>query len=459
MGERAGRPYLISIKYPQGGNKMKKKIIAGLMVILLLVSACAIDRNIQINEVDESMAEIEEPGATIPEEKEDALERSESYFDFNYFDDVSHLPPCGNTKDFFTTLPLALDSFTTIDPIGLLSPTAHTFPAPHLYFRIKREGGSFESPVTKVPLYAPADVTITKINLIQATNRPEFANDAAIHFALCSEFKAYFDHVIDLAPKLQEAYDKASTDRCDEYTLTYKTGPVNWKKCDKNVNLKVSNGELIGYAGGGSAQAVLDFAAFDARIEPHPYASSKRVFRPELAYNVCPLDYFSPILSSQYKSRLGGYGYSQSSNVIVVSPTCGKVIQDVPGTAKGNWFAPDIDTTRSGHEPPHLALVQGHIEQNLQAFSNGDSTKNSELDFGIYYFSPQDSGFVNRDFAQVTADGKVYCYDTKNNYKNDEPTTIIIQLTDSETLRIEGKEAINCGSGPWSFDTFTEFQR
>jgi hypothetical protein len=50
-------------------------------------------------------------------------------YSYGYFDDVSHLPSCGDKKEFFTTLPLALDSFTAIDPLGLLSPTAHVFPA------------------------------------------------------------------------------------------------------------------------------------------------------------------------------------------------------------------------------------------------------------------------------------------------------------------------------------------
>ena len=397
-----------------------------------------------------------------PIEEEEVISKrgeSERYSDYNYFDDVSHLPPCGDKKEFFTTLPLALNDFTTIDPLGLLSPTAHVFPAPHLYFRIKRERDDFESPVLKVPLYAPADITITKIGLIQATNSQEFADDAVVHFAPCSEFKAYFDNVVNLASRIQQAYDTASVNRCDEYTLTYKTGPVNWKKCDKNVNIKVSEGELIGYAGGGKGQAVLDLGAYDSRIEPNNYASPERLFRTELLYNVCPLDYFSPSLSELYWSRLGGYGFSQSSNSIITSPTCGEVIQDIPGTAKGNWFAPDIDTTRSGHEPPHLALVQSHIDQEVQAFSNGNSTHNSGLDSGIYYFTPQNSGVVNRDFAQVTSDGKVYCYDTKNNYQRDEPTTILIQLTDSETLKIERLNAAGCGSDPWAFKNPTEFER
>ncbi len=463
-------------------NKNILSLIFGLTVILLLYG-CAqqeiIERSDQAvpgsnAEIQESVQPVEEettppsleeerqppPGSdgNLAEENEEHDEE-ESYAEYNYFEDVSSLPSCGNKKDFFTALPLAVEDFTTIDPLGLLSPTAHVFPAPHLYFRIKKAGSGSDAPVAKVPLYAPGDMTITRINLIQALNKPEFADDAAVHFSSCSEFKAYFDHVVDLAPKLKQAYDSASVDRCYEYTLTYKNGLVDWKKCDKKVNLNVSQGELIGYAGGGPAQAVLDLAAYDSRIKPNKYASPTRIFRTELPYNVCPLDYFSSPLSILYRSKLGGYGFSQSNNAIIISPTCGKVIQDIPGTAKGNWFLPGIDTTRFGHEPPHLALVQGHIDQDVQAFSNGDSTKKSGLDFGIYYFTPTNSGFVNRDFSQVKPDGKVYCYNTKNNYNQDALTTIIIQLADSETLKIEGKGATNCGNGPWEFDIPTEFER
>ena len=286
-------------------------------------------------------------------QQEESLQKMEEgtesalHYTYNYFDDVSYLSSCGDKKEFFTTLPLALDSFTAIDPLGLLSPTAHVFPAPHLYFRMKQ----------KTPLYAPSDLTIIGIDLIQATNRPEFADDAAILFGLCAELKAYFDHVVGLSPKLQKAFDEAATDRCDEYTLTYKSGPVNWKKCNKKVGLQVFEGELIGYAGGGDAQAALDFGAYDSRIKPNNYASPKRSFRTELPYNICALDYFSEQLARKLKDRLGGVPDTGLTNDIVKAPTCGKVIQDISGTAKGDWFNPNIDTARSAHEPPHLALV------------------------------------------------------------------------------------------------------
>lgn len=362
------------------------------------------------------------------------------------FGAVSGLPSCGETKEFFTTLPLELDDFTTIDPLGLLSPTAHVFPAPHLYFRLP----------SKVPLRAPGNVTITQINLIQATNRPEFADDAAVHFSHCREFKAYFDHVVDLAPKLQEAFAEAPTNRCDEYTLTYKTGPINWKKCDKSVSLTVLAGELIGYAGGGPAQAALDFAAFDSRIEPNNFANPSRGFRQELRYNVCPLNYFSAGIQGELKARLGGLYRSDQP---IVSPTCGQVVQDIVGTAKGNWFNPAVDLNRSGHEPPHLALVQMHINQTRQAFSNGDSTQASNLKFGLYAFTPEPSGRINRDFREVGADGNVYCYETEADYEQNHRQVILIEMPDPETLKIEGLNQSSCGAGPWTIGRPTTFKR
>lgn len=393
----------------------------------------------------------------LPTFKTDHGSQKDTNDTHNYFDDVSDLPSCGDKKEFFTTLPLSLDSFTTIDPLGLLSPTAHVFPAPHLYFRIKGAGGSFEAAVLKFPLYAPADSTVTEIALIHAINKPELVDDAAVYFSPCSQFKAYFDHVVDLSPNLKDAFDKAPIDQCNEYTLTYRSGPVNWKHCRKRVSVKVSEGELIGYAGGGQAQAALDFGAYDARIAPNNYANPKRSFMPQLAYNVCPLDYFSEELERKLRDRLGGVSpTSFYSNTPIKSPTCGKVIQDVDGTAKGYWFTP---ATRSDYEPSHLALVQGHIDQSQQAFSNGDSTKKSNLEMGLYFFEPRNSGFANRDFSEVKADGNIYCYETNNIYQNGGLKTIIIQLTDPKRLKIEGLDIKSCGPGPWQMTNPTEFER
>lgn len=392
-----------------------------------------------------------------PQSGQDQKDRS---YGSNYFDNVSNLPPCGDKKEIFTTLPLSFESFTTIDPLGLLSPTAHVFPAPHLYFRIKKEGSGFDGPILKFPVYAPTDATVTEMALVHAINKPEMLDDAAIHFSPCSQFKAYFDHVVDLSPKLQQAFDKAPVENCNEYTLTYRSGPVNWKHCRKRVNVQVSEGELIGYAGGGQTQAALDFGAYDARIAPNNYANPKRSFMPGLAYNVCALDYFSEELERELRDRLGGASpTSFYSYTIVKSPTCGKVIQDIEGTAKGYWFASNNDAARSDYEPSHLALVQGHIDQSQQAFSNGDSTKKSNLDMGLYFFNPTDSGLINRDFSEVKPDGNIYCFETKNTYQNGQLKIIIIQLTDSQTLKIEGLDSNSCGPAPWQMTNPTEFKR
>ena len=51
----------------------------------------------------------------------------------DYFADVSDLPSCGDKKELFALSPLSLEDFTSITPLGLLSPTAHVFPSPHLF--------------------------------------------------------------------------------------------------------------------------------------------------------------------------------------------------------------------------------------------------------------------------------------------------------------------------------------
>jgi hypothetical protein len=390
------------------------------------------------------------------------LPTNDSYFHFtqggyDYFSDISDLPSCENKKELFTTSPLKLTDFTTIDPLGLLSPSAHTFPAPHLYFRINRLGG-FSGPVDKVPIVAPSDITITEMTIIKAQNRSDFKDDGAVKFGVCKEVKGYFDHIVDLPEKLQNAFDKAETIHCNEYTLTYNSGPIDWKICTKKVNIDVKQGELIGFAGGGQGQVALDLALFDKRITPNNFAGSERIFRSELPYAVCPLDYFEQNISASLKQRLGGYASLSQSNNQIVSPACGEVVPDIENTAKGYWFNPDVPTENAGHDPPHLFLGNDHISQGLQAFSVGEKTEKSGPGLGLYYFEPQNSGFVNREFSEVKSDGQIYCYDTSNNYENNSPKTILIQLEGAETLLIQGSDA-SCDSKPWTLTNPSRFIR
>lgn len=392
--------------------------------------------------------------------------------DSDYFADVANLPSCEDKKELFSVSPLKLDDFTFITPLGLLSPTAHVFPSPHLYFNVRRVNPQNQDSLpVEVPVVAPEDLTITTIKFIEAKGKPDY-NDGMVAFGVCREFKAYFDHLKTFAPKIKEAYDKAAVKRCDEYSLTYPqpVGSIDFKLCEKKVTVEVKKGEQVGTAGGGEGQKVFDFGSFDKRVAPKQFANPKRwLGREHFIYLTCSIGYYPEPLRSQLKERLGGFGQRGE----VRGADCGEVIQDVAGTAMGAWVPPGTDAI--SHEPPYLALAHDYIEPKFLVFSMGESGEKGGLPIGKYTFlpaspaslrgepagGPKSEGLVNRHFKEVTSDGKVYCFETENLYQSNQKvaTTILLTMPTAETLRIQKYNSSACGPGPWQMTNFAEFER
>ena len=378
----------------------------------------------------------------------------------DYFADTAGMTPCGDKKELFTYSHLNLSDFEEITPLGLLSPTAHTLPTAHLYFNIKKtEPGNDSSMPVETDLIAPADIKITSIKWSEAKNKPEW-NDGALVFGVCKEFKAYFDHIKSFSDKIKQAFDKNPVKSCTDYTLSYPDpiGTVDYHLCQAKVDIDIKAGEKIGIAGGGEGQRVLDVGAFDLRIPPHKFAKLERwQDRQQMQYVVCALDYFPTSIQQEMEQRLGGM--DRMSNK-VKSPSCGDVVQDVPGTAMGVWVTPDTDYIE--HEPPYLALAHDNIEPQYLVFSMGESAQKAGLPIGKYTFLPKNEGLVNRHFKDITSDGKVYCFETEDRYqswKEPIPTRIIIDMPTPEKLRIQKLNTDSCGTGPWQMDNFAEFVR
>ena len=59
-----------------------------------------------------------------------------------------------------------------------------------------------------------------------------------------------------------------------------------------------------------------------------------------------------------------------------------------------------------------------------------------------WFFAPQRSGGVNRDFSGVTADGAVFCYApvSRSGRVPFPPLVILLQMTSDTTLRIEKRD-------------------
>lgn len=85
-------------------------------------------------------------------------------------------------------------------------------------------------------------------------------------------------------------------------------------------------------------------------------------------------------------------------------------------------------------------------DQNIQAsvpLGNLSPTDHTFPTDHIYFFLPESSGFINRDFSDVTADGNIYCYDHTSG-------AVLVQMTSGERLLIEHQPATDCNNANYA---------
>ena len=357
------------------------------------------------------------------------------------------LPPCGKDSAVFSVSPVELSDFMGLVPLGNFAPSGHVFPTDHIYFHINRiDPSQWELGTVEVLVVSPGDVWVTEIRSTGTENRTDYS----IRFSPCEEIQAFFIHVSSLFERLEQSFSPPY-DECNEYS----TGGDNYQNCSKTVNVKLAAGEAVGTAGGDEWQNALDLGIYDLRTDPLPYANPDRWGEQSL-YIACPVDYFTDDVRAALQAKLGSHDGTTSR---AESSVCGEVEQDEPGTAQGVWFVPG--TTFTFPEDPHLTLAHDNVDPSTGVFSVGVSMGSSGLSSGLYYFDPASSGLVNRDFKDVTADGVVYCYETRDRFGSEPlPFIILVQLTSPTTVRSERQDAASCGSGSWQFTSaYTDFER
>jgi len=351
------------------------------------------------------------------------------------------MPSCGNDTEFFSYSPINLSNLSNIAPLGGPNPPGHTFPSDHLGFYIER---LWVIGMHEVEVVSPGDIWITRIAGTEYLSEDPMRTDYSIDFYPCEEFHGWFGHILNLSDKLEAEYTEPY-DWCTEYS----TGGNDHNLCVKTVDVSVSAGEVIGTAGSTSQDYAIDVGADDMRIDALGYANPDRMSEGSL-HRVCAIDYYYNDTRELLEAELGAFGITRS-----VEPVCGEVEQDEPGTAQGIWFVEGTVGTTT--EDAHLSLIHDNIDPTSAVFSVGTSMET--LSYGLYYFSPVDSGLVNRDFSDVTP-GETYCYNTSNRwFSSYNEFIILLELTDSTTLRIESQNSTACGDGPWAFTSATVFER
>jgi len=357
------------------------------------------------------------------------------------------LPSCGPAP--FTVLPTDLSKMGGLVPLGNLNPPGHTFPTDHIYFYGLRTSTSNPgSPTVEAPLLAPGDITVSEVVSADYLNATPPVTDYSIYFYACRELKAYFFHVRSLDASFQAKLGGGVDDGC----WTYSTGGASIRRCSQRVNVPVRAGETLGTVNGPGSSA-FDFGAYDHGKPPLAFASPSRHYAEQL-YTVCPVDYFETGLKAQLEARFGRY---DGGVIRTAPPVCGTIMFDSPSTAQGNWYkigAPDSP------EDPHLALVRNNYRPDWGAFSSGTSVPGLSAP---YYFVPAASGLTQRDFAHITADGQIYCYDSFLDPLGQSITnifTILVHMPTPTTLRIERQATTSCSAGPWAFTSgAVDFQR
>ncbi len=354
---------------------------------------------------------------------------------------------CPASGPIFTVLPMDPADFRSFRPLGFPQPPIHIFGAKHSAFTINLPGAT---PVSGRRVRFPSDATVTDITSTESTAGSGYQ----LSFAPCRDLKSYLFHLGSISPALETAF-KASVPRCQDFDFGAAGGKV--KKCDAKLALAVKAGDLVG---GSDAFAGVDWGLVDYRVDL-PYANLKR-YDGDYPHIVSPVDYSAPDVRGQLVAKLGNMDGTLRRTV---APVAGTVMQDLPGTAQGNWFTPGgANFMNTTNFEPFLGLLHDHVEPAIPIMSMGTSVKGVRL--GLYTFTPQSTGTVNRDFADVRPDGKTYCYERFGSGQTRSGLNLgaidgvlLMTMPTATTLRVERRAGATCANAPpMGPDAFT-FER
>lgn len=344
------------------------------------------------------------------------------------------LADCQGTSLF--SVPLAAENaYDRIIPLGNNGSSngvaGHVFPVGHLYFTLFRsQPGNYESPTVPAAVVAPSDLEIFEVTATDyQQDGKTIGHDYQILFAPCKGVAVRLDHINTLSSGVQKALD-GGTKSCEGSFSTGPGSPV-FVPCRYSLNLKLRSGDAIGSARGprqgGFMVNSFDFGVYDLRIPPLPFIDSK-YWGGLTARAVCGIGYYSdgPVKTALFNklqtTRIAANGL----------PDCGTSMWGKAGTIQGNWVLPG---TPGGSPPDNengLAISRLNTDPNQGDIDWGGTIAPADR----ILFPIKDSGALNRDPAQVTADGKIHCYEDQS----DGPArarSVNVQLVDADTLKVE----------------------
>ena len=349
--------------------------------------------------------------------------------------------PLGACKatPLFTHPTTPIDQLRAIVPLGNLNPPEHVIPTPHIYMWPVSAGTP-----GRVPIHAPAFSRVVAIGV------DEEGGDYYAYLTPCADARVYLIHIKEFAPRLAGLAAAPFGG--------FRVGPGFFKL----VLVDLAAGELVGWAD--RERGPYDVGFVDMRRPPLGFANPDRYFVPpeiippgvpaELVEvtagnrirQYCIIDEYVPAVKAQLESLLGSFdGVARRKT----APLCGSQMQDVPGTAQGNWFTP---TGGGIPERGRIALAHDNVNPSQPVFSIGNDMPGWPA--GRWLFTPLPTGMVNREFDAVVPGG-TYCYDGVTAGPADAGRVLVEVFGEdggtSNRLRIERQAGSSCGAGPWAF--------
>lgn len=354
-------------------------------------------------------------------------------------DDSPGDTPSENTPLIFTAAMVKPADIIYIDPLGALGPPDHTFPTDHMYFYLLP--GANDEVTIETGVFAPGDMQLVEANAFQHVNAG--FTDFAITLRY-GDVYLQLGHVTRLAENIFGlTNDWSSWTLNEEYT----TGGETYRSYSKQFNQSVKAGDSLGTVGGNPGQYALDVGVYDVSKVNGTMANPNRWTETRYENAVCPLSFYA-----QGGLRDTLFGLLNRDSEAQDEHPCGQILQDIPGTAQGCWFLKGVANTYP--EDNHLALARDHRHPSVAAISAG--TQIATLPTGLYEFTPQNSGRINRTFDQISADGNIYGYIPNELTQG----VVIISMPDSKSLWIEYLSSATNDPADWSFTAaHTEFVR
>lgn len=378
----------------------------------------------------------------------------------------SDFPVCPtNLSGLFTYQLVDPNQIAALIPLGNVNGSDHILPVDHVYLH------SYPTEENKhLPVYAPADMTITQLTMHKVVDKQGMIvaheHDYAIDAEICQGLKVWILAINELSPVLQSAFDQGDK--------RHEEGEINSNEIAVNdsfeIDYKIKAGELLGYTGEKGNGSAIEISIINENQEPDPivdwdyYSDADR-----RSGIICFADLYTGSQKDELNNKFGDYisesedkekdikdnPVSQTDYVFkqrTVEPVCGQVIQNSVGTIQGDWFLnkPKKEHENLEGEGKAITFIHKNTDPSRGVISISGTITDHPL---MLEYQPTHSGIIDREPSEVTADGKIYCY----NNNRDSVRKFLVQLMDDHHLKIEQQDGI-CQMGE-SFENPFTFER